>query len=56
MEQSLYSIASDYSFLDSNMAVALVPIKDFTISEKYIIDGNINIYPKHTLETLSKFE
>ncbi|MCI8409698.1 MAG: hypothetical protein HFJ09_10605 [Lachnospiraceae bacterium] len=51
MEQSLYSIASDYSFLDSNMAVALVPIKDFTISEKYIIDGNINIYPKHTLDT-----
>ena len=51
MEQSLYSIASDYSFLDSTMAVAIIPIKDFNISEKYVIDGNINIYPKHTLDT-----
>lgn len=51
MEQSLYSIASDYSFLDSTMAVAMVPIKDFNISEKYVIDDNINIYPKHTLDT-----
>ena len=51
MEQSLYSIASDYSFLDSTMAVAIVPIKDFNISEKYVIDGNINIYPEHTLDT-----
>ena len=51
MEQSLYSIASDYSFLDSTMAVAMVPIKDFNISEKCVIDDNINIYPKHTLDT-----
>ena len=43
MEQSLYSIASDYSFLDPIMAVAMVPIKDFNISEKYVIDGE---YPK----------
>ena len=35
MEQSLYSIARDYSFLDSTKAVAIVPIKDFNISEKY---------------------
>lgn len=51
MEQSLYSIASDYSFLDPTMAVAMVPIKDFNISEKYVINDNINIYPKHTLDT-----
>lgn len=51
MEQSLYSIARDYSFLDSTKAVAIVPIKDFNISEKYVIGGNINIYPKHTLDT-----
>ena len=43
MEQSLYSIARDYSFLDSTKAVAIVPIKDFNISEKYVIGGNINI-------------
>ena len=36
MEQSLYSIARDYSFLDSTKAVAIVPIKDFNISEKYV--------------------
>lgn len=51
MSQQLYSISDDYYFLDSAMSIALVPIKDFDINEKYIIDGNIYIYPKHTLDT-----
>ena len=51
MNQQLYSISDDYCFLDSSMSIALVPIKDFDISKKYIIDGNIYIYPKHTLDT-----
>lgn len=33
------------------MSIALVSVKDFDISEKYIINGNISIYPKHSLDT-----
>lgn len=51
MNQQLYSISDDYNFLDTTMSIALVPVKDFDISEKYIIDGNIFIYPKHSLDT-----
>lgn len=51
MSKSLYSITSDYHFLNSTMAVALVPIKEFEISEKYVIEGHIHIYPKHSLDT-----
>lgn len=47
----LYSISEDYNFLEPRMSVALVPIKQFEISEKYVIEGNINIYPKGSLDT-----
>lgn len=47
----LYSISKDYNILEPNMYVALVPIKQLEISEKYVIDGNINIYPKGSLDT-----
>lgn len=51
MKQSLYSIANDYNYLNSDMAVALVPVKDFNIDKKYVIEGNITIYPKYSLDT-----
>lgn len=51
MNQQLYSISDDYNFLDTTMSIALVPVKDFDISEKYIIDGNI-LFIQNTLWTL----
>lgn len=45
-----YSLINDYPFLDNHMSIAVVPIKDFSITEKYVIN-NIHIYPKHSLDT-----
>ena len=45
-----YSLINDYYFLDNHMSIAVVPVKDFSITEKYVIN-NIHIYPKHSLDT-----
>lgn len=45
----LYSIVNDYSHLEPHMNVALVPVKDLNVSEKYSIAGNITVYPKNSL-------
>ena len=47
----LYSIVIDYSHLEPHMNVALVPVKDLNVSEKYSIAGNITVYPKNSLNT-----
>ncbi len=39
-----YSIYSDYSNINMNSAIAIVPVKGFNISNKYSIN-KINIYP-----------
>lgn len=45
-----YSLIDEYSFLDDHMSIAVVPVKDLSITEKYVIN-NIHIYPKHSLDT-----
>ena len=47
----LYSIVNDYSHLEPHMNVALVPVKDLNVSEKYSIAGNITVYPRNSLNT-----
>lgn len=44
-----YSICEDYKKIDTQKAVAIVPIKGFNISEKYTIN-DIKIYPVGTVD------
>lgn len=44
----MFSVVSDYQ--DSIQGIAIVPIKGFYISKKYVI-GDVNIYPKGEIDT-----
>lgn len=45
----MYSIYSDYQKQEENRPIALVPIKSFNISKKFVI-GDIIIYPKGEID------